>query len=56
MVYTTVSEMLRKQKIIRLKDSRLKAIQLNFRRIIWNFYYDQEATLEAIWLAAESDE
>lgn len=45
--------MLRKQKIIRIKNPRLRAIRLNLRLIFMNLYYDQEAALKAIWLGTD---
>lgn len=48
-------KMLRKQTIIRIKDPRLRAIRLNLRLIFMNFYYDQEAALQAIWLGSDDD-
>jgi len=48
--------MLKKQKVIKIKDSRLREIRLNLRKVLMNTFYDQEATLQAIWLGAEGDE
>jgi len=48
--------MLRKQKIIRIKDPRLRAVRLGLREVLMNVYYDQKAVLQAIWLGAEGDD
>ena len=46
-------KMLRKQKIIRIRNPRLRAMVLNLRKVFMNFFFDQETALEAIWLAEE---
>ena len=48
--------MLKRQKVIKIKDSRLREIRLNLRKVLMNAYYDQEAVLKAIWLGSKGDE
>ena len=48
--------MLKKQKIIEIKDSRLREIRLGLREVLMNAYYDQKAALQAIWLGSEGDD
>ena len=47
--------MLKNQKIIKLKDIKLRKIRLNLRKVLMNAYFDQEAALQAIWLGSDDD-
>jgi len=47
--------MLKKQKIIKLKDIKLRKIRLNLRKVLMNAYFDQDAALQAIWLGSDED-
>lgn len=47
--------MLKKQKIVKLKDIKLRKIRLNLREVLMNAYFDQEAALQAIWLGSDED-
>jgi hypothetical protein len=46
--------MLKKQKIVRINDVKLKTIRLNLRKILTHVYNDHKSVLQAIWLGAEN--
>ncbi len=48
--------MLKRQKVIKIKNSKLREIRLNLRKILMNYFYDQESMLQALWLGAKGDE
>ncbi|MFW9896189.1 MAG: hypothetical protein ACFFD7_10330 [Candidatus Thorarchaeota archaeon] len=46
---------MKKQKVIGLKDPKLKAIRLNLRKLWNSAYYDEEAALQVVWLSSSGD-
>lgn len=48
--------MLKKIKRIIIRDPKLRQLRYNLRLILINYFYDQEAALQALWLGAKNSE